>query len=84
MSIWVVYDIENTLVSLFKTPEGAYSYMMAEADRWAEEYSGISESQALIYKQKLARDFKKETSDFSIGDFDSLFYLFARKTEVLN
>ena len=38
MRIWIVRNYEDELVDIFKTREGAYSYLSAELVRWNDEF----------------------------------------------
>jgi hypothetical protein len=38
MTVWIVKDFENEIVDIFKTKEGAYSYLSAELARWNDEF----------------------------------------------
>lgn len=38
MRVWIIKDFENEIVDIFKTKEGAYSYLQAELARWNDEF----------------------------------------------
>ena len=38
MTVWIVRNYEDELVDIFKTKEGAYSYLEAELERWNDEF----------------------------------------------
>lgn len=83
MDVWIVKDHEDQIVDVFKTAEGACAYLMAELQRWHDEYPNDFDNYFLqVCRGIVLEDFVREQSVIRAGIPDENFWLRAIKFEV--
>ena len=83
MKVWIVKDFEDTIVDIFKTKEGAYSYMCAEMERWRDEHPReFTLSDYKNSKKQLDNEYKANIGGMHTWLLDNGFYLKAGQYNV--
>lgn len=85
MTVWIVKDFENEIVDMFKTKEGAYSYLSAELARWNDEFpTDFDDFTYGCCKEVLFHDYMEQKNVLRAGyrNDDRGFYLEAYECEV--